>query len=62
MQRSILVTCLDDELATLIHIQHTHRDIKTYDGYMTMHHFDRLHLLHVRLHKLTMLDPEEDGC
>ena len=59
MQRSFLIMCLDDELAVILLIQHPQ---KIYNRYMeTMkNHFNRLHPLHVRLHRLTMLHPASD--
>ena len=62
MQRSFLITCLDDELATVIHNQHAQKDVNIYGVYMNTltQSFDSLHPLYVRLHRLTILDRESD--
>ena len=64
MQRSFLITCLDDELATVIHNQHAQKDVNIYGGYMNTltQSFDSLHPLHVRLHRLTILGPGVSLC
>ena len=45
MQRSFLITCIDDELAAVIHSKHPIEDVKIYNGYMGILriHFERLH-------------------
>ena len=63
VQRSFLITCIDDELAAVIHSKHPVRDVKIYHGHMDTlkKHFERLLPLHVRLLKMAMHSPTSDN-